>query len=624
MKRFITLVLTICMCLTITATLSACNTDTTHNHTYQTVWSSDSTHHWYACEDEACTSTSQKGEHQLVNGICLVCSFEDNIETPPPATLVSNEVTEEQFYTALSIGDENIITITYTYNYAEMIGNSVLHINKNAIYFKTDDNINGTTEIYYDLREENSFLYNYLIFDEPYEYSGWVKQPIDPNDETHVAPKALEKFESMFSMVDFSDCEYSDGYYTCLVEAMTWKFQFEDGVLVSFSNTYVDDAEEFSETYIFSDYGNTVVSLPTEYIDIDEISPTPSSDWASYFEFDNVTVNSIQNTDSGEEYIVTTKETLNIAGNKKLKTYILGMTQNGNFTEISNVITYFDGQHTYEDGTLNDSADYDLASLGMITLLAQYESSFTEVQAGGYYAEQVVVPTSTMSWTDISIITENGKIQSVSYNLTQSGTDFSFVSNVVVTFSSWDTTVIDYTVNDEENNDTTLVWENYFKFDNVTINGYWNHTLYTYGEGGDVDNIEFLEEQESLAIDQSRWLYEGYLTAYFDGENIYINEEAENAGVDVSAWENEDDRFLSNILIFASFGDYFTETSTGVYEASKIGNFSNVKITLYNEQIQFIQYQYEDSNLPEADLCETLVTFIFSNQGTTTINSNIV
>ncbi len=76
MKRILSIILTLCMCLTLGAALTACDfgtTDPGHTHTYETVWSYNDTHHWYACIDEDCSKTSKKAEHSIVSGTCSVC-----------------------------------------------------------------------------------------------------------------------------------------------------------------------------------------------------------------------------------------------------------------------------------------------------------------------------------------------------------------------------------------------------------------------------------------------------------------------------------------------------------------------------------------------------------------------
>ncbi|MBE6701986.1 MAG: hypothetical protein E7585_01035 [Ruminococcaceae bacterium] len=72
MKKLVSLLLAICMCFSVGVMLTACG----HEHTYQTEWSKDATHHWHACTDETCAEQLDKAEHAYSNGAC-VCGAQD-------------------------------------------------------------------------------------------------------------------------------------------------------------------------------------------------------------------------------------------------------------------------------------------------------------------------------------------------------------------------------------------------------------------------------------------------------------------------------------------------------------------------------------------------------------------
>ncbi|MBE5730814.1 MAG: hypothetical protein E7350_02545 [Clostridiales bacterium] len=109
MNKILTVILTLCICLTMGTALTACDlgtTDPEHTHTYETVWSSDTTHHWYACSGENCNGTSQKAEHTLTNDICSICGYA-KIETIACSyTVVSAPMSEENgLYVMDSVSD---------------------------------------------------------------------------------------------------------------------------------------------------------------------------------------------------------------------------------------------------------------------------------------------------------------------------------------------------------------------------------------------------------------------------------------------------------------------------------------------------------------------------------------
>ncbi len=357
----------------------------------------------------------------------------------------SSKVTEEQFDKAMQLDNMSNVTV----HCEEMDGtvlefSSTYHFDNGKILIEgLNDNESGSefsNIAYFDLT--GSEPYGFYYFDEPseYMYRGWVRVNSDLFDS------ALEDATDMFgelkeelSFMKFSNCKYSDEMYSWSYDGETFKFKFDNGVLtfLSFENS------EGLETWTFSKHGTTSVSLPAEYKDMSELIVAPSSEWRSYFEFDNVTVSSTQITYAN---ISTSKavESLKLDGDKRLKTYILYAydEEQWNATEPETT-TYFDGENTYENGTLNNDADTDLASLGMVGLFEQYETSFTETSEGVFEAEQIVVATSdNISLTDIKITVAGGKISSAEYTLTQSSMEINFVSNATVIFTDWGTTTV--------------------------------------------------------------------------------------------------------------------------------------------------------------------------------------
>lgn len=66
MKKFISLLLAVCMGLSVGVMLTAC--DEEHEHTYKTEWAKGTTHHWHECEGETCLEVSDKAEHTWNEG----------------------------------------------------------------------------------------------------------------------------------------------------------------------------------------------------------------------------------------------------------------------------------------------------------------------------------------------------------------------------------------------------------------------------------------------------------------------------------------------------------------------------------------------------------------------------
>ncbi len=60
--------------------LTACGEkgDNQHTHTYSTEWSHDAENHWHAATCEHASEVKDKAAHDMENGVCAVCGYEDN------------------------------------------------------------------------------------------------------------------------------------------------------------------------------------------------------------------------------------------------------------------------------------------------------------------------------------------------------------------------------------------------------------------------------------------------------------------------------------------------------------------------------------------------------------------
>lgn len=181
-------------------------------------------------------------------------------------------------------------------------------------------------------------------------------------------------------------------------------------------------------------------------------------------------------------------------------------------------------------------------------------------------------------------------------------------------------------------------WANYFTFDNVTIDLLTTTTMTVDGQ------ISSLSENKKLLIQGKKWLlttpdydteYQLYdKIIYFDGTNTYVDGELEENGS--SSFEK--DVFLSLINYLAFCGNEFTETSSGVWETSKMDvssanengevsksmTLNDVKITVQNNTIAAVSFSVF-YDLSEYDLGTSTVSYIytFTNYGTTGINYTV-
>ena len=136
MKKLISLLLAACTCLSVGASLAACKKnddigepggEESHEHSYQTEWLKDATHHWHECGGENCAEASDKAEHTWNDGeitseatadadgvktfTCSVCgeTKTESVKHIPQVT-----VTEAEWRAALA--KELFYNVTLTYS----------------------------------------------------------------------------------------------------------------------------------------------------------------------------------------------------------------------------------------------------------------------------------------------------------------------------------------------------------------------------------------------------------------------------------------------------------------------------------------------------------------------------
>ena len=119
MKKTVSLLLAVCMCLSIGMLLTSCG----HKHTYETEWSKDETHHWYACEGEDCTDVADKAEHTWNDGEVTVepTAEADGVKTftcticgqtkTEPASFVMDRTIANRVYSLLGEENEGMISV---------------------------------------------------------------------------------------------------------------------------------------------------------------------------------------------------------------------------------------------------------------------------------------------------------------------------------------------------------------------------------------------------------------------------------------------------------------------------------------------------------------------------------
>lgn len=626
MKKILSLILTLCMCLTMGTVLTACDfgtTDPGHTHTYETVWSHNDTYHWYACEDKTCVETSQKAEHSIENGVCFVCGHEQSNPTPQP-TPSANEVTEEQFNAAFAF--EGIASVTVQSESNTNIVNGVQQEVSYATIYLQDNKlkcVSGDITTYNEVYDTYAYGYSYDT-----ENEKWLRIKIENTDDDFSNLMTFASIKEMFEEVDFSDFVYADGYYTGsqVFEEGTqdeytvvFKFQFENGKLISARGEYEIEGFDCYDYLSFSAYNETNVTLPADYEEVGSVTPTPdlTTAWSSYFVFDNVTVTKASST-YYPDYDITISETETI---KVQDDRWLLQKADYYYNEVSwdNFPIYFDGANAYVNGSIDNDYDHYGSLCLDFTFIANNESVFVETSTGIFEAEEIQFYGTTYSEIKVEIV-EN-EVVSIGYKFEVASDYANYSGEESYVLSDYDNTTIDeiiYTTPSE--------WVACFDFDNVTVT---QTAVFTTESGVLIsplttiwkfDDEKWISSHERHAVSDSPdgtsgWDIVETDIAYFDGTLSYLNNEQVDA-----LWEYE--CYILDTL--AGNENTFTKVMNGnttTYTAMEIegSQYTNVSIIVVDGKITQITYTLENGYQDINGYHPTTYTLTFTAYGTTVI-----
>ncbi len=357
-----------------------------------------------------------------------------------PAT--AQEVTKNQFQAALSFEGVQSVTCSFHLTADDYFQSKTIYIEGNKSQMGE-----GTNAQYVEKTAEAQYLYYYTeFFDDTtiggmYGYTGWVKGSIDGD-----VRGSVEKLASTFKYMAYSNFTFADGVYSYSYtdgeESGSYQLQFENKKLTAATLRTQTGEEVVTTEYGFSNYGTTTVSLPTEYKEVSGTSK-PTSDWASYFALENVSIVCESTTEYTTPIVMTIeeRETMKIDGERWVWTaseYFYNGT-----TEKDFVVSY-DGMHAYVGDVADNALDDDLIVEGElftinVTCFADYENLFTEVSTGVYHADELSFGLNNVTQTNITITIVEGKLKTVQYTMTSTA-EYAFVSQYTYTFSDWGTT----------------------------------------------------------------------------------------------------------------------------------------------------------------------------------------
>ena len=271
MKKLLSLLLTVCICFSFGVMLTACQ----HQHTYKTEWSKDATHHWHDCEDVTCVEVSQKAEHVWNEGVVTTNPTANaNGEKTFTCTVCNSTKGEPVEFTGISEEKWNaMISASNFENYTLVQTGDVVYegesTRQDAIIKFTADKVQVSLSLDGSQREiltytgeeavaqKNSYEQIFLALLEnssDFKYDVAEKAYKNPNQIT--ATVDMDVFGISFTVV------MENGKVTLTDDGKLLQFTCEyTQTTVTPDGTYVATSEM---TWVFSDYGTTVISETAE------------------------------------------------------------------------------------------------------------------------------------------------------------------------------------------------------------------------------------------------------------------------------------------------------------------------------------------------------------------------
>ena len=346
-----------------------------------------------------------------------------------------------------------------------------------------------------------------------------------------------------------------------------------------------------------------------------EPAPTPSVAWEDYFEYDNVSITETVNAeyaytpDGGTQttWSEQSVSSLKIAGNEWL-------------LQSEDETVYFDGSVAYLDGVIDANATGEKDIFLLWLDFSDKENAFTK--NGETYSAQTLELEYGYTYENLTITISQDKLKTISYTQTttsSAGGELVMTNAYTYAFTAWGET----TINGSEYTQPSA-WNTCFTFDNVTVN---ESRYYTVGGATQtsplttqwkIDGEKWLCEKDLYAVDDQVTQTD---TAYFDGENAYLNGEITTAN-ELTVYSL--DFALSD---FKSNESAFIKTQTGTqttYTASEIEMYgfvyyTDVSINVIDGKISSIVYTYVNGIEIDGVTYPTTHTISFTNYGTTSI-----
>lgn len=257
MKKFLSVMLVLCLLLALSASLTSC----AHKCEFSTDWSKDEASHWHACTKEDCTEVADKAEHTWNEGEITTeaTQEEDGVKTFT-CTACAQTKTEVVAFTGLSEAEWNAafadaVFENFAYKEVATTAGSGVSIITEAAYKFTEDNawvemtmMGQTAESYAPDKASANEMREQMV-DSIKALTPYASYEYDAATKTYKATKEVDITGSGASTKDvtltFVDGKLAEIKYT-----------------ISFTQDGIDLAA--TSTVTISDYGTVVLTPPAQ------------------------------------------------------------------------------------------------------------------------------------------------------------------------------------------------------------------------------------------------------------------------------------------------------------------------------------------------------------------------
>ena len=448
MKKLFSMLLVACFLVTASPMLFACTpSEKPHEHTYQTTWSKNQTHHWYACDGADCDSVSSKSEHTFnwvidkeasvsETGLkheeceCGAKRSENTVIEKLPTTggnddsspTISPSKSLADYLTLQNVTISETVTISGELFGSPITLTSLIKINGEE-WLEQSTSYGATTTVYFD---------------------GQVAYENGVETTDYLSPAVMGTIE-ILSMKEDDFTKRSDNEFFAQTLSLGMGYAYDD-VTISIvderisSLNYSIESEDFSTnySYTFTDFGKTSID--------GEDYKKPSA-WISLFDWDNVSIKKTQVADvDGTLTPITLISEWKIDGEK----WFSYQEQEAEDNEVTKSVTVkFDGINSYLDGSIVEDSEIDFYHCkyeGLLYDLISLENSFTKTEEAGatvYKANEISLY-GVVAYEDVQVTVIEGKISKIVYTdidgYSLNEVRYPLISTF--TFANWGTTII--------------------------------------------------------------------------------------------------------------------------------------------------------------------------------------